>query len=98
MISTVPKRENRIEKGDTMRYQETAAKLADYRQQIAALREQMRAMQATVEPEEVRNYAFATTAGSTPLADLFGGKPDLFVIHNMGASCPYCTVWADGFN
>ena len=23
---------------------------------------------------------------------------DLFVIHNMGRSCPNCTLWADGFN
>src|SRR5262249_204452 len=22
----------------------------------------------------------------------------LFVIHNMGAGCAYCTLWADGFN
>jgi predicted dithiol-disulfide oxidoreductase (DUF899 family) len=32
------------------------------------------------------------------LSELFGDKADLFVIHNMGQSCPYCTLWADGFN
>jgi len=32
------------------------------------------------------------------LAGLFGRKDDLVVIHNMGSSCPYCTLWADGFN
>ena len=26
------------------------------------------------------------------------GKDDLVVIHNMGASCAYCTLWGDGFN
>ena len=81
-----------------MRYQEASAKLTDYRRQIAALREKMRATQTAAEPEEVKNYAFATPAGTSHLADLFAGKSDLFVIHNMGASCPYCTVWADGFN
>jgi predicted dithiol-disulfide oxidoreductase (DUF899 family) len=81
-----------------MRYQETSAKLADYRRQITDLREKMRAMQAAVEPEEVRNYELAAAEGPVRLADLFGSKADLFVIHNMGASCPYCTVWADGFN
>ena len=30
--------------------------------------------------------------------DLFGDKNELFVVHNMGKSCSYCTMWADGFN
>ena len=25
-------------------------------------------------------------------------KSDLILIHNMGSGCPYCTMWADGFN
>ena len=29
---------------------------------------------------------------------LFGSMKDLFVIHNMGSGCPYCTLWADGYN
>jgi len=32
------------------------------------------------------------------LADLFGDKNDLIVIHNMGKRCVYCTLWADGIN
>jgi predicted dithiol-disulfide oxidoreductase (DUF899 family) len=32
------------------------------------------------------------------LSELFRGKKDLIVIHNMGRSCRYCTMWADGFN
>jgi predicted dithiol-disulfide oxidoreductase (DUF899 family) len=24
--------------------------------------------------------------------------PPAFVVHNMGASCPYCTLWADAYN
>ncbi|MCP4584243.1 MAG: DUF899 domain-containing protein [candidate division Zixibacteria bacterium] len=23
---------------------------------------------------------------------------ELIVVHNIGRSCPYCTMWADGFN
>ncbi len=30
------------------------------------------------------------------LYSLFGTKDDLIIIHNMGKSCPYCTLWADG--
>ena len=32
------------------------------------------------------------------LSELFGDKDTLFVIHNMGTTCRYCTLWADGFN
>jgi predicted dithiol-disulfide oxidoreductase (DUF899 family) len=58
----------------------------------------VRETQASVEPEEVADYTFATSQGSVQLSALFGDKPDLIVIHNMGASCAYCTLWADGFN
>jgi predicted dithiol-disulfide oxidoreductase (DUF899 family) len=58
----------------------------------------MRELQAGVEPAPVQDYAFATSKGGVHLSALFGDKPDLFVIHNMGASCAYCTLWADGFN
>jgi predicted dithiol-disulfide oxidoreductase (DUF899 family) len=81
-----------------MRYREANEKLAGFRRDIAALREQMRALQSEVEPEEVENYRFATTDGEVRLSDLFGAKEYLFVIHNMGKGCPSCTMWADGFN
>ncbi len=32
------------------------------------------------------------------MADLFGDKDTLFVVHNMGRSCVYCALWADGLN
>jgi predicted dithiol-disulfide oxidoreductase (DUF899 family) len=32
------------------------------------------------------------------LSSLFGDKKDLVLVHNMGRSCSYCTMWADGFN
>jgi predicted dithiol-disulfide oxidoreductase (DUF899 family) len=81
-----------------MAYRETAQRLARYRDEITGLRKKMRALQEEIEPEEVASYAFAIPGGTVALADLFGDKDDLFVIHNMGASCPYCTLWADGFN
>lgn len=81
-----------------MNYRDTAGKLAAYRDQIAELRRKMREAQASVEPEPVQDYEFATVEGSVRLSQLFGTKRDLFVIHNMGRSCPSCTLWADGFN
>jgi predicted dithiol-disulfide oxidoreductase (DUF899 family) len=81
-----------------MRYRETNDKLAAYRREIAALRDKMRGLQASVEPEEVADYGFAGADGPVRLSQLFGDKDTLFVIHNMGRSCPNCTMWADGFN
>jgi len=81
-----------------MDYRESSDKLTAYREQIRQLREQMRAVQCAVEPEPVQDYTFRHAAGTVKLSELFDSKDTLFVIHNMGASCPYCTLWADGFN
>ena len=48
--------------------------------------------------ETVEDYAFQTSSGDVKLSSLFDGRDDLVLIHNMGKSCPYCTMWADGFN
>ena len=81
-----------------MQYAEASGKLTRYRQQIADLRGKMRELQQSVEPEEVTDYEFSTPEGNVRLSELFGDKEYLFVIHNMGAGCRYCTLWADGFN
>jgi predicted dithiol-disulfide oxidoreductase (DUF899 family) len=81
-----------------MRYEDTHAKLEACREQIAALRRQMRDLQKTVEPQPVEDYLLAGENGPVRLSQLFGDKHELFVIHNMGAGCRYCTLWADGFN
>jgi len=81
-----------------MNYADVNGKLADYRRQIAAIRERMRETLATVEPQEVANYEFTNLAGPVRLAELFGDHEDLILIHNMGVSCSYCTLWADGYN
>lgn len=49
---------------------------------------------------EVQDYVlkWAGTAKPVRLSELFGKKDELILVHNMGASCPGCTAWADGFN
>jgi len=81
-----------------MNYSDTAARMADYRAQIEKLRKKMRALQAKREPQDVTDYTLAGAAGPVRLSALFGDKPDLIVIHNMGKACVYCTLWADGYN
>lgn len=49
--------------------------------------------------ENVSNYEFVDwNKQKVNLSKLFGPKEDLIVVHNMGSTCPYCTMWADGFN
>jgi predicted dithiol-disulfide oxidoreductase (DUF899 family) len=76
----------------------TSKLLAGYHRQIAELRSKMREARAAAEPEEAANYVFANSNGNVRLSELFGDQADLIVIHNMGSSCPNCTLWADGFN
>ena len=47
--------------------------------------------------ETVQDYLLKDAEGNDiRLSDLFDGKEDLILIHNMGVDCIYCTVWADG--
>lgn len=48
--------------------------------------------------ETVEDYSFQTSKGDEKLSSLFRDRDDLILIHNMGKSCAYCTMWADGFN
>lgn len=49
--------------------------------------------------EPIDDYELVTADGrAVTVSDLFGEHDDLIVIHNMGRDCPYCTMWADGFN
>lgn len=81
-----------------MKYQAATEKMAAYRRQIADLRQQLRKVQAEIEPHEVPDYEFQTTRGKVLLSQLFGHHKDLMVVHNMGKSCAACTLWADGYN
>jgi predicted dithiol-disulfide oxidoreductase (DUF899 family) len=60
--------------------------------ELAALRRQL--------PQQaVEDYAFVGASGERALlSSFFGDADDLIVIHNMGARCSYCTLWADGLN
>lgn len=50
-------------------------------------------------PREVDDYLLTESNGDiVRLSDLFGDHDELILIHNMGKKCPYCTMWADGFN
>ncbi len=66
---------------------------------VRTAQEELRKLRAEIQPEEVANHVFSGPGGTTAtLSELFDGRSDLILIHNMGRSCPYCTLWADEFN
>jgi predicted dithiol-disulfide oxidoreductase (DUF899 family) len=81
-----------------MKYNAATQKMSAFRQQIADIRQEMRKVQADIEPQEVADYEFRTLEGPVSLSNLFGDHRELMVVHNMGKSCPACTLWADGYN
>jgi predicted dithiol-disulfide oxidoreductase (DUF899 family) len=67
--------------------------------QVAGLKEKLLEARRKLPREEVRDYEFQNwNGGITRLSELFGGRTDLIVVHNMGKGCVYCTLWADGLN
>ena len=66
--------------------------------QIDQLKEELAKARRAAPREVVDVFEFESPAGKVTLSQLFGDRDELVVIHNMGESCPYCTLWADGFN
>jgi predicted dithiol-disulfide oxidoreductase (DUF899 family) len=76
-----------------------AEEIARLEQELREKRERLIALKKQLAGEPVRDYTLKSQDGkSVRLSELFGKHDDLIVIHNMGASCVYCTMWADGFN
>src|SRR4051812_10866746 len=48
--------------------------------------------------ESIEDFTFDSPAGQVKLSELFQGRLDLLVIHNMGQACRHCMLWADGLN
>ena len=77
----------------------TRIKLKKLEQKMMKDKEVMAKLRNKLKPELVEDYTlFLPNSKPTKLSKLFGKKNELILIHNMGSSCPYCTLWADGFN
>lgn len=77
---------------------ETYAQLAKLNEEVAAAKKRLADAWKAAASRPVSDYTLQSNAGPVRLSDLFQGKQDLIVIHNMGKSCVYCTMWADGLN
>ncbi|MBS1706185.1 MAG: DUF899 family protein [Armatimonadetes bacterium] len=72
--------------------------IIDKMKAISALKKELLELRKQRTPDVVGEFTLETPEGPKSISDLFGDKNDLIVIHNMGESCPYCTLWADGLN
>jgi predicted dithiol-disulfide oxidoreductase (DUF899 family) len=77
----------------------TATQIEELQKQATAIRAKIAEIRRAAPAEPVKDYELKTSTGETvTLSQLFGDKKELMVVHNMGRGCPYCTLWADGFN
>ncbi len=72
--------------------------LHELEDQLVVLQEKLRELKKKEVSQIEDEYVFTTPDGVVSLRQLFGDKDDLIVIQNMGKSCPYCTIYADGIN
>jgi predicted dithiol-disulfide oxidoreductase (DUF899 family) len=71
--------------------------ISDLEKEIAEKRERVNELRQSLPPLEVQDYTLKADGGrEVKLSGLFGENDELILIHNMGKSCPYCTLWADG--
>lgn len=75
----------------------TPSQIQDLQKELFEKQAQLSRWLRAAPPEPVDDVVFQGPDGPVALSALFGDKPDLIAIHNMGARCPYCTMWADGF-
>ena len=67
--------------------------------ELMKLRAKMGEIRRKIEPHVIGDYVFTGPSGEkVALSSLFGSSSELILVHNMGRSCRYCTLWADGFN
>lgn len=71
------------------------AKIKELEQQISKMKAELATQRQRAKPQKVKDYPFKTPKGPVKLSQLFGKSDDLLVIHNMGKSCNYCTMWGD---
>ena len=82
-----------------MNHTELLTDIQQLEKEILEKKKQLAEMKRNIEKEKVDDYIFSSFLhGTISLAELFEDKDELIVVHNMGKSCSYCTMWADGFN
>ncbi|HEY3876608.1 MAG TPA: DUF899 family protein [Candidatus Kapabacteria bacterium] len=91
MEITVPNQPARSNEAVQKEIDSIEVRIFDDQKRLATLRRELPA-------EVVPDYELTDWSGQkVKLSELFADKMELIVVHNMGKSCVYCTLWADGF-
>lgn len=78
---------------------ELKEKIERLQDEISQKKQELYQLIKSIPQTKIKNYFFKSKEGGTvSLAELFRDKNELIIVHNMGHKCPYCTMWADGFN
>src|SRR5687768_15367483 len=73
-------------------------KVDELEYEIQRLKQEAAALRRQRPRERVGDYRLKDSRGrEVCLSELFGRHDRLILVHNMGRSCTYCTMWADGF-
>lgn len=76
-----------------------AAQLRELYNKRVEINKAMAALKHEGAAMDIQDYPLKDVEGNpTTLSEVFGDYDKLVLIHNMGKSCPYCTMWADGLN
>lgn len=71
------------------------ARIRELQEKLDELTEELWELRKSTQPEPVDDHELMSQDGPVRLSTLFGDAKELLVIHNMGESCSYCTLWAD---
>lgn len=77
-----------------------ASRIEDLEMQYFKIRTELAALRSRLEPVDChQGYVFTATGGrKVSIGDVFGRDVELVIIHSMGESSSYSTLWCDGFN
>lgn len=77
---------------------DTTDQIAELEREIYEKKQQLAELYRQSDDEPVEDHELVGSDGeAVHLSEVFDGRDDLIVIHNMGKGCSYCTTWADGF-
>ena len=67
-------------------------------EELRRAQQELAGLRRHLPPEPVKDYELKGPGGPVRISEMFGDKDDLILVHNMGAGCPFCTMWADEFS
>lgn len=77
---------------------ELQAQLQSVSAEVAAAKKKLADLYKQAAPMDVPDVELRDLGGAPiKLSSLFADQRDLIIVHNMGRSCRWCTLWADGF-